>query len=168
MTFDTNGRTMMGFSPQELVELYRETVPKLVAFGANCGIGPSDLVGTIIAMNSYIEPSDILVAKANCGIPEFKGDTIQYSGTPELMAEYAKLALDVGARIIGGCCGTTPSHLATMHKALESHHVQLSQDLDSVVQRLGPVTAGTRLCCDGLSVAKQKVSRKKRNRRRVS
>ena len=52
-------------------------------------------------------PDAILVAKGNCGIPEYRDGHICYSGTPEIMADYARLARDCGARIIGGCCGTT-------------------------------------------------------------
>ena len=114
MTFDTNGSTMMGFSPQELVELYRETVPRLAAYGANCGVGAADLIGAMIAMHNTAAPEDILVAKSNCGIPEFKDGKIQYSGTPDLMADYARFARDVGVRIIGGCCGTSPNHIKAL------------------------------------------------------
>ena len=60
------------------------------------------------------------VSKGNCGIPEFRGAEIHYSGTPELMARYVQLAVDAGARIVGGCCGTTPEHLAAMRVALDA------------------------------------------------
>jgi 5-methyltetrahydrofolate--homocysteine methyltransferase len=148
MTFDTGGRTMMGFWPQELVDLYQETVPRLAAYGANCGVGAADLVGTIIAMGSRAGPDDILIAKGNCGIPEFIDGEIRYSGTPQLMAKYACLARDAGARIIGGCCGTTPETLMAMRDALEAHSQGPSPDIEKVVKFLGPVSAGTRLCCE--------------------
>ena len=60
------------------------------------------------------------VSKGNCGIPEFRGAEIHYSGTPELMARYVGLAVDAGARIVGGCCGTSPDHLAAMRVALDA------------------------------------------------
>ena len=82
MTFDTNGSTMMGVSPMELVSLYREMVPRLIAFGANCGIGAADLLGALLAMIKQLDDSDILVAKSNCGIPAYVDGRIQYSGTP--------------------------------------------------------------------------------------
>ena len=147
MTFDTNGSTMMGVPPARLVDIYRETVPRLSAYGANCGVGAADLVGTILSMREHADPADVLVAKANCGIPQFIDGEIQYSGTPELMAEYARLSRDTGARIIGGCCGTTPTHLAAMHEALMHHTPRSRPDIDQVVALLGPVTAGTRDVC---------------------
>ena len=166
MTFDTNGSTMMGFSPVELVALYRETVPRLAAFGANCGIGAADLIGALLAMSQQLTSDDTLVAKSNCGIPAFVDGRIHYSGTPELMSRYAELALDSGARIIGGCCGTTPEHLAAMRQALEAHSRREVPDLDAVVEVLGPVTAGTRACCDGIGNRPQRERKRSARRRR--
>ena len=85
----------------------------------NCGVGAADLVGTLLSMRSHAQDQDLLVAKANCGIPQFVDGEIQYSGTPELMAEYARLARDCGARIIGGCCGTTPAHIRAFSEHLQ-------------------------------------------------
>ena len=166
MTFDTNGSTMMGVSPVELVALYRETVPRLAAFGANCGIGAADLIGALLAMSQQLTSDDTLVAKSNCGIPAFVDGRIHYSGTPELMSRYAELALDSGARIIGGCCGTTPEHLAAMRQALEAHSRREVPDLDAVVEVLGPVTAGTRACCDGIGSRPQRERKRSARRRR--
>ena len=53
-------------------------------------------------------PEAAVIAKANAGVPQWHGAHIHYSGTPELMADYARLAVDAGARIVGGCCGNTP------------------------------------------------------------
>ena len=63
----------------------------------------------------------IIAAKGNCGIPEFINGEIHYNGTTTLMADYACFARDIGATIIGGCCGTTHEHVKAMHDALENN-----------------------------------------------
>jgi len=57
------------------------------------------------------------------------------------MAAYARLALDAGARIVGGCCGTTPAHLAAMRRALDAHAAGTRPDLAAVEAALGPLVA---------------------------
>src|SRR6202161_3056008 len=141
LSFDTNGRTMMGITPSELASLHRKH--HLAACGSNCGTGPSELVACIVNLATASEASAILVAKANCGIPQFVNGVIRFDGTPELMAEYARLALDAGARIIGGCCGTTPEHLRVMRQALETHVRGPKPDLAAIESRLrAPVQGG--------------------------
>jgi 5-methyltetrahydrofolate--homocysteine methyltransferase len=81
-----------------------------------------------------------LVSKGNCGIPRFEGTQAVYSGTPELMAKYAHLAIDGGARIVGGCCGTTPTHLAAMRKAIDSHVPGPRPTVETIVEAIGPLT----------------------------
>ncbi len=144
MSFDTNGRTMMGLAPAELAALAREVTPHPVACGANCGVGASEVVACILNLATAAGPESVLVAKANCGIPQFVDGAIRYDGTPELMADYARLARDAGARIIGGCCGTTPEHVRAMRKALETHARGSPPDLETVVARLGDVSTGAR------------------------
>src|SRR5512144_3025181 len=119
-SFDTAGRTMMGVTPAALVEFAQSLEPRPVAIGANCGVGASDLVMSVLGMSARAANIP-LIAKANAGIPQFIGEHIHYSGTPDLMADYVGLAADSGARIIGGCCGTTFTHVAAMRDAL-SHH----------------------------------------------
>jgi 5-methyltetrahydrofolate--homocysteine methyltransferase len=140
LSFDTNGRTMMGVTPSELAGLHRKH--HLAACGSNCGTGPSELVACIVNLAAASDPSAILVAKANCGIPQFRDGEIRFDGTPELMAEYARLSLDSGARIIGGCCGTTPDHLRVMRQALESHVRGPKPDLATIESRLGAISSG--------------------------
>ena len=109
LSFDTNGRTMMGITPSDLAGLHRKH--HLAACGSNCGVSPSELVASIVNLAAASDSPAVLVAKSNCGIPQYVDGAIRFNGTPELMAVYAGLALDAGARIIGGCCGTTPEHL---------------------------------------------------------
>ena len=140
LSFDTNGRTMMGITPSELAGLHRKH--QLAACGSNCGTGPSELVACIVNLATASEPTAILVAKANCGIPQFRDGEIRFNGTPELMAQYAQLSLDSGARIIGGCCGTTPEHLRVMRQALEAHVRGPKPDLATIESRLGAISTG--------------------------
>jgi 5-methyltetrahydrofolate--homocysteine methyltransferase len=136
-SFDTAGRTMMGVQPGRLVEFATSLSPAPLAVGANCGVGASDLVASVLAMQAA-RPETVIVAKANCGIPRVMASGTVYSGTPELMAEYARLAVDAGARIVGGCCGTSPGHLAAMRRALDAHVPRPRPDLDLLVSMLGP------------------------------
>jgi len=140
LSFDTNGRTMMGVTPAELAALHRRH--QLAACGSNCGTGPAELVACIVNLATASDAAAVLVAKANCGIPQFINGAIQFDGTPEMMARYACLALDSGARIIGGCCGTTPEHLRTMRAALESHVREAKPDLATIEFRLGAISTG--------------------------
>ena len=118
-SFDTAGKTMMGLSPTDLGNLVRDMTYPPVAFGSNCGVGATDLILAVLEITNHF-PESIVVAKANCGIPYFEGDKVVYSGTPELMAKYTQLALNAGAKIIGGCCGTTAVHLIAMRNAMNS------------------------------------------------
>jgi len=85
------------------------------------------------------DPAATVVVKGNCGIPEFRGSEIYYSGTPPLMAEYARLARDAGARIIGGCCGTSCEHLAAMRVALDAHEPRERPTLEAIIEKIGPL-----------------------------
>jgi 5-methyltetrahydrofolate--homocysteine methyltransferase len=136
-SFDTAGRTMMGILPSQLTGiLATEPVPPL-AQGANCGVGAPDILVTVLEMQGATVP---IISKGNCGVPQFHGTEIVYSGTPELMSRYAAMAVDAGARIIGGCCGTTPSHLAAMRAALDAYTPGGRPSLEQIVEAVGPLT----------------------------
>lgn len=137
MSFDTAGRTMMGLLPQTLEAQFTDLEPKPLAIGANCGVGASDILVSISEMHDFVTP---VVSKGNCGIPKFEGTTITYSGTPELMARYAVMAADAGARIVGGCCGTSPEHLAAIRQALDSRVPGPAPALEQIVAEIGPLT----------------------------
>jgi 5-methyltetrahydrofolate--homocysteine methyltransferase len=139
-SFDTAGRTMMGNAPDALADFLSALSPAPVAIGSNCGVGASDLLLSTLAITGQ-HPSAVVVAKANCGIPKVSGDKVEYTGTPELMAEYARMALDAGARIIGGCCGTSPGHLAAMRRALDDHIRRPRPELADIVARIGPLVS---------------------------
>ncbi|MAQ46086.1 MAG: methionine synthase I [Confluentimicrobium sp.] len=136
MSFDTAGRTMMGLTSSDMVAMVDKLDHKPVAFGANCGVGASDLLRTVLGFSAQA-PDLPVVAKGNAGIPKYVDGHIHYNGTPELMAEYACMARDSGARIIGGCCGTTPEHLSAMRAALEAHTPGARPTLEHIADRLG-------------------------------
>lgn len=149
LSFDTNGRTMMGVTPQQLAQFCDHTSCRPVAYGANCGAGAPDMIAAIVAMAGAAQAQDILIAKGNCGVPYYQDGAVRYDGTPELMGHYARLARDAGARIIGGCCGTTPEHLAAMRKALDGYEPQARPDPAEIENMLGPLSAGARQVLTG-------------------
>ncbi len=140
MSFDTNGRTMMGITPAAFGSLAATLPQPPDAIGANCGTGAAELVATVLGITEA-RPDAVVVAKGNCGIPEYVDGHIHYSGTPELMADYARLARDAGARIIGGCCGTTNEHLKAMRESLEAYGGGERPEIAEVEARLGAVSA---------------------------
>jgi 5-methyltetrahydrofolate--homocysteine methyltransferase len=160
MSFDTAGRTMMGLTSADMVRLAEGLPNPPIAFGANCGVGAADLLRTVLGFASA-GPALPLIAKGNAGIPKFHDGHIHYDGTPELMADYAVLARDCGARIIGGCCGTTPAHLAAMRAALEATPPGSAPGLDVIEARLGGFSSAS----DGLGGGDNASGRERRRRR---
>lgn len=147
MTFDTAGRTMMGLTPEEAGDLGSGLSEELkgsgrlgvMAFGANCGVGPGTLIDSVQGIGRGLHDGPIIVAKGNCGIPRYEDGEIVYSGTPEIMADYARLARDSGARIIGGCCGTTPIHIKAMIEALKDYTPDGVPSREAIESALGPI-----------------------------
>lgn len=137
-SFDTAGRSMMGLHPRDIHAVGTGLAEAPVAVGANCGVGASDILSSLLDM-TQAAPDARVIVKGNCGIPEFRGSEIHYSGTPELMADYVRLAVDGGASIVGGCCGTSFVHLKAMREALDAHTRGPRPTLDEVVSRIGPM-----------------------------
>lgn len=119
MSFDTAGRTMMGLTSTDMAKMVGKLDHQPIGYGANCGVGASDLLRTILGIAEHSGDAT-LISKGNAGIPKYHDGHIHYDGTPALMGDYAVLARNCGARIIGGCCGTTPEHLVAMRAALEN------------------------------------------------
>lgn len=136
MSFDTAGRTMMGLTSAAMVAMVAKLAHQPLAFGANCGVGASDLMRTILGFVAA-GPELPVIAKGNAGIPKYHDGHIHYDGTPALMGQYAVLARDAGARIIGGCCGTMPDHLRAMRAALEATPPGPRPTLDQITAALG-------------------------------
>ena len=116
MTFDTRGFTMMGVSPEQAAQALAQL--GAAAIGGNCGNGPEEILGVIEKMRA-VSPQALLIAKANAGLPTLVDGRAVYGATPESMAEYARAAVERGARIVGACCGSTPTHLRAMADGLK-------------------------------------------------
>jgi 5-methyltetrahydrofolate--homocysteine methyltransferase len=116
MTFDTKGRTMMGVTPEVAVQTISGW--GVIATGGNCGNGPDEMLQVIQKMHA-VRPEVVLVSKSNAGKPEIGEEgKVVYRAGPEEMAKYAVEMKNAGARIIGGCCGSSPAHLQAMAQVL--------------------------------------------------
>lgn len=160
MSFDTAGRTMMGVTSSALADLVEKLPNPPIAFGANCGVGASDLMRTVLGFGSTGTERPI-IAKGNAGIPKYHDGHIHYDGTPELMADYAVLARDAGVRIIGGCCGTMPEHLRAMREALETRPRGPRPTLEDISLHLGGFSSAS----DGTGDTSGDPKRERRGRR---
>ncbi|MEE9446584.1 MAG: betaine--homocysteine S-methyltransferase [Arenicellales bacterium] len=167
MSVDTNGRTMMGITPEQIIHLSSNVSSKIHACGTNCGVGASEVVATVMTMkNASDDASPLLVAKANCGIPEWLDGEIVYNGTPELMANYVHLALDAGAKIVGGCCGTSYKHVAAMRVAMDNYQASNVLNMAKVESELGKISKGAMDLYLGIDNVAATLANKKSKRRR--
>jgi 5-methyltetrahydrofolate--homocysteine methyltransferase len=162
LSFDTAGRTMMGVTSSAFAGIARDLPLTPIAFGANCGTGAPDLLRTVLGITAA-DPQAVVIAKANAGIPRYVEGQIEYDGTPEVMARYARLARDAGARLIGGCCGTSPEHLVAMRAALEAHTPGERPTLDRIRAEIGDFTSAS----DGAGEPRPERSAGRRGRRRA-
>ncbi|THD73507.1 betaine--homocysteine S-methyltransferase [Thalassobius vesicularis] len=161
MSFDTAGRTMMGITSAAMVDMVEKLPNPPIGFGANCGVGASDLLRTVLGFAAHGTERPI-IAKGNAGIPKYHDGHIHYDGTPELMAEYAVMARDAGATIIGGCCGTMPEHLSAMREALETRERGPRPTLDEIAAKLGGFSSASDGTGDDDGAPARRTSRRRR------
>ena len=110
-SFDRGVRTMMGVKPAQVVNAFKSK--GVAAIGANCGT-TLDNMEKIVQEYAAADSGLIIWAKPNAGLPVMQGDVATYDVTPEQMAASAVRNVQAGARIVGGCCGSTPAHLAAI------------------------------------------------------
>ncbi|MBN1979169.1 MAG: homocysteine S-methyltransferase family protein [Anaerolineae bacterium] len=113
-SFDHHGRTNMGVKPEQAAEALQAL--GVAAFGANCG-ATLEMTEEAVAKMHEAAPQAALIAKPNAGYPRMEGREVVYDATPEDMAEYAKKFIALGARVVGGCCGSTPEHVRAIAEA---------------------------------------------------
>ena len=115
-SYDRGTRTMMGVKPADVMKKYKAMGAALV--GANCGTTLENMEA-VIKEYAAAESGFPLWAKPNAGMPRLEGTETIYDVTPEEMAKYAKKFVALGARVVGGCCGSTPVHVAAITKAVK-------------------------------------------------
>jgi 5-methyltetrahydrofolate--homocysteine methyltransferase len=115
LSFDTRGRTSMGVSPAQAAAALAEL--GVAALGANCGHAPEEVLGILPQMREAA-PKAYLIAKPNAGIPHRVKRQFVYDAGPERMADLARQFVQLGAQIVGACCGSSPEHITAMARAV--------------------------------------------------
>jgi 5-methyltetrahydrofolate--homocysteine methyltransferase len=115
-SFDTHGRTGMGISPAQAAQAMAQM--GVQATGANCGHAPEEVLGFLSLMRETA-PRAYLIAKPNAGIPRMVKRQFVYDAAPARMADLARKYVELGASIVGACCGSSPDHIAAMAAAVQ-------------------------------------------------
>jgi 5-methyltetrahydrofolate--homocysteine methyltransferase len=117
-SYDRGTRTMMGVKPKDVIKKYCEMGATLV--GANCGTTLENMEAVVKEYTATV-PNFPLWVKPNAGVPHMDIQTEQgvYDMGPEDMAAYAQKYVELGAKVVGGCCGNTPEHVAAIAKAVK-------------------------------------------------
>lgn len=116
MTFGEDGRTLVGNSPEEFAAAMQPL--QVTVVGVNCSIGPGKLLPVVESLLRSAAQVPVS-AQPNAGWPEQVGNRLIYPSSPDYFAGFARRAVGAGARIVGGCCGTTPEHTQAMRRALD-------------------------------------------------
>ena len=114
-SFDRGIHTMMGVSPRDFVEAVAPF--GVAALGANCGRSLEDADAVVVELLDAAGDVPVWV-KPNAGVPRMVGDVPEYEATPEIIAAHLRRYVEQGARIVGGCCGSTPAHVAAIAAAI--------------------------------------------------
>lgn len=123
MTFAEDGRTIGGESPEQVVDDLLPLGP--AAIGANCAVGPSRTMAVLRRLAAALHASGVadppaLVVMPNAGWPTHIGGRVIYQASPDYFAGFGREALAAGASVVGGCCGTTPAHVAALRAAFDA------------------------------------------------
>lgn len=115
MTFTQEGKTLLGHEPREIVQTLEQLHVDVI--GANCSVGSQGILEVIQEM-AAVSTTANLSAMPNAGFPAYVGGRYIYFSTPAYMAEHARQLVALGVRVVGGCCGTTPEHIAAIREAM--------------------------------------------------
>ena len=116
MTFAEDGLTVSGLTPTTVVQRLQDAGADLI--GVNCSVGPASMLKTAETLHAAA-PHELLSVMPNAGFPERVEGRFYYPSSPEYFGRETPLFLAQGARLVGGCCGTTPMHIRAMRTALD-------------------------------------------------
>lgn len=136
MAFSDEGTTRGGDDPTAVARVLRELGADVV--GLNCVVGPADALDIVSAMRESAGPG-YYAAQPNAGLPRRVGDRFIYVSTPEYVADYARRCMQAGVTLIGGCCGSTPEHIAAMRAAMNAYAPDVSAAVAPSPRRPAPV-----------------------------
>jgi methionine synthase / methylenetetrahydrofolate reductase(NADPH) len=146
LSFSVEGRSLMGALPEDTIRLISELgddAPDVL--GINCGAGPGPLLDYLIRLREALTKAGIAPEKLalsclpNAGMPSLVDGRFMYMSRPDYCASFVDPYIDAGARLIGGCCGTTPSHIKAMREALDKHLAQHGGKQSTARQVSNPV-----------------------------
>jgi methionine synthase I (cobalamin-dependent)/5,10-methylenetetrahydrofolate reductase len=137
MTYAEDGCTLDGEKPETVARVLHEAGADVV--GVNCGFGPQPTYAILEQLRYLGGPA--LSAMPNAGLPTRVESRLVYTTTPEYFADYAQRMAGLGARVIGGCCGTTPAHVGAMHHALAAIEIPRSRPPGGRVQTVNVSSA---------------------------
>ncbi len=129
MTFDENGKTFMGYSPEEVATKLSQMEVEII--GANCSVGPQKMLDVVGRLHKAT--SKMISVQPNAGLPRYVDGRFIYLSSPEYFAQYAKEYIKSGANIIGGCCGTTPEYTGALSTMLKSINTETATKRGSYV-----------------------------------
>ncbi len=124
-SFDTHGRTNMGVRPAQAAQAMAAL--GAAAVGANCGHAPEEVLDFLPQMREAA-PDLYLIAKPNAGLPRLVRRQVVYDATPQQMADLAVRYVELGASIVGACCGSSPEHIAAIAAALAANRLTHQED----------------------------------------
>jgi homocysteine S-methyltransferase len=130
MTFADDGHTLAGHTPEDVARSLLGLGVDVL--GVNCSVGPRRVLDVLAELRGHAPAELPFSGMPNAGWPMQVGDRVIYPSSPDYFASFAREAADLGVRVVGGCCGTTPEHTRAMREALDRlEHPELAQAVSS-------------------------------------
>jgi methionine synthase I (cobalamin-dependent)/5,10-methylenetetrahydrofolate reductase len=145
LSFSVEGHSLLGTTPEDAVKLLVELGDDMPdVLGINCGAGPGPVFDCLLRMTEAVKAAGLLdrvtfSCLPNAGQPSLSGGRYQFMSRPKYCASYIEPYIRVGARLVGGCCGTTPEHIKAMREQLDKYISTAKQSASSTLTSL-PIT----------------------------